>query len=364
MKMLEGHDTFAGRLIGWQRRHGRHNLPWQGTRDPYRVWLSEIMLQQTQVSTVIGYYGRFLQTFPTVLALANASQDAVLALWSGLGYYSRARNLHRCAQIVRDEYGGVFPASLQELERLPGIGPSTAAAIAAFCLGTRVSIFDANVQRVMARFLASPEDLSRSPHKRMLWQRAEEHLPAQEPADSLPQRMAIYTQALMDVGATICTPRQPVCGACPVAALCRAHAQGNVSAYPQKTGKLRRTAESWWLLVLARQPSDDGKPAAIWLQKRAQTGVWGGLHCVPVFSDEAALKQVLAALPVMEAARFHSAVKHVLTHKDLYLHPVSAVLPADAAVQALPGAWYEQWQEQGLPAPVRKWLNACAPSLF
>ena len=149
---------FASLLIDWQLVHGRHHLPWQQTREPYRVWLSEIMLQQTQVSTVVAYYERFLQQFPDVLALANAQQDAVLALWSGLGYYSRARNLHRCAQVVRDVYGGVFPSTAAVLQTLPGIGPSTAAAVAAFCFGQRVSIFDANVQRVLARLLAAADE--------------------------------------------------------------------------------------------------------------------------------------------------------------------------------------------------------------
>ena len=178
--MTIGFETFAERLIGWQRQHGRKGLPWQNTRDPYRVWLSEIMLQQTQVATVVTYYSRFLQMFPSLLDLANASEDAVLAQWSGLGYYSRARNLHRCAQMVRDRYAGIFPGSKTALEQLPGIGSSTAAAIAAFCFGEQTLIFDANVQRVMSRVFACDKDMSRSANRRELWRAAEHTLPALE----------------------------------------------------------------------------------------------------------------------------------------------------------------------------------------
>ncbi|MDO4794829.1 MAG: A/G-specific adenine glycosylase [Brachymonas sp.] len=399
-------------MIGWQRQHGRHGLPWQNTRDPYRVWLSEIMLQQTQVSTVMTYYARFLAQFPTLIDLANASADAVLALWSGLGYYSRARNLHRCAQIVRDEHQGVFPASQATLERLPGIGPSTAAAIAAFCFGERVSIFDGNVQRVLARLLASDADVSRSAGRRSLWQAAQQLLPAAEPAATLPDRMAAYTQGLMDLGATVCLPRQPACQRCPVVDLCRAHAQGRQQAYPFKTGKLKRTSENWWLLALVREVNLAGgaenaldaataaagpitcstksgagkkaKPAAVreaagavlpapalqakaagrlrlWLQKRPQQGIWGGLHCLPVFASEAALQQLLQQLPGVQSRVAHPAIKHVLTHKDLLLHPIVVRVADDAILpQELAGAWHAQaeWPGLGLPAPVRKWLDA------
>lgn len=361
--------SFAQNIIAWQALHGRNNLPWQGTRDPYRVWLSEIMLQQTQVSTVINYYQRFLQAFPSIEALAQAPQDAVLALWSGLGYYSRARNLHRCAQIVCIEHGGAFPSHVEQLEKLPGIGPSTAAAIAAFCFGRRVSIFDANVQRVMARFLACTDDLSRTANKQALWKRVECYLPDQEPQETLPQRMAAYTQALMDLGATVCTPKQPVCVQCPARTMCQAYAQGRPLAYPQKSNKLRRTAEAWWFLVLLTAPQQADAPTYIWLQKRGQTGIWGGLHCMPVFKQEAQLLHILKQLSVAEQAVFHAVFKHVLTHKDLYLHPVSVVLPQGAsdtvnsldAAQGMQGAWHAVGQDAllhvGLPAPVHKWLK-------
>src|SRR5436190_18768646 len=194
-------SSFADRVIAWQRTHGRHTLPWQNTRDPYRVWLSEIMLQQTQVATVLGYYERFLQRFPDVHALAAASIDDVFALWSGLGYYSRARNLHRCAQKVVAEHGGRFPPTSAALAELPGIGRSTAAAIAAFCFGERVAILDGNVKRVLTRVLAFDGDLAEARAERELWTEATALLPLHD--------IAAYTQGLMDLGATVCAARAP-----------------------------------------------------------------------------------------------------------------------------------------------------------
>ncbi|HSV44995.1 MAG TPA: A/G-specific adenine glycosylase, partial [Ramlibacter sp.] len=192
---------FSARLVRWQQAHGRHGLPWQGTRDPYRVWLSEIMLQQTQVSAVLGYYDRFLERFPGVASLAAAPLDAVLGLWSGLGYYSRARNLHRCAQLVVSQHGGSFPAEAVQLQALPGIGRSTAAAIAAFCFGERVSILDGNVRRVLTRLLAFESDLAQAASERVLLAQAQALVPRQA------ARMPAYTQGLMDLGATVCLPR-------------------------------------------------------------------------------------------------------------------------------------------------------------
>ena len=355
--MTIGFETFAERLIGWQRQHGRKGLPWQNTRDPYRVWLSEIMLQQTQVATVVTYYSRFLQMFPSLLDLANASEDAVLAQWSGLGYYSRARNLHRCAQMVRDRYAGIFPGSKTALEQLPGIGSSTAAAIAAFCFGEQTLIFDANVQRVMSRVFACGKDMSRSVNRRELWYAAEHTMPALEPASTLAGRMVAYTQGLMDLGATVCLPRKPECGRCPVAALCKSREQGDVLAYPVKTGKIKRTAESWWLMALIRAPESGA--TEVFLHKRPHGGIWGGLHCLPVFQDEASIQAAIGQFPGRWECRVHPSIAHVLTHKDLMLHPISiAVSDQVTGPPHLRGAWYRQWSELGLPAPVRKWLDA------
>jgi A/G-specific adenine glycosylase len=202
----------AQRVLRWRRQFGRQGLPWQDTKDPYRVWLSEIMLQQTQVATVLDYYARFLQRFPDLPALAAAPLDDVLALWSGLGYYSRARNLHRCAQVVQREHGGVFPNSSAALAQLPGIGRSTAAAIAAFCFGERVAILDGNVKRVLGRALGFAGDLSVAAQERALWQLAQDQVPA--------RGVAPYTQGLMDLGATLCSVRNPECDRCPLAKLC------------------------------------------------------------------------------------------------------------------------------------------------
>ncbi|HSV84274.1 MAG TPA: A/G-specific adenine glycosylase [Ramlibacter sp.] len=338
---------FAARVIAWQRTHGRNTLPWQNTRDPYRVWLSEIMLQQTQVAAVLGYYDRFLQRFPDVRALATASLDEVLALWSGLGYYSRARNLHACARQVVEVHGGVFPSTAEALQTLPGIGPSTAAAIASFCFGERVAIFDGNVKRVLSRVLAFGDDLASTANERVLWDHARELLPTRELHEAMPR----YTQGLMDLGATLCLPRNPACLLCPVREPCTAAREGRPEAYPVKTRKLKRSAESLWLL---HAQDSDGK---VLLQKRPTPGVWAGLYCLPVFGSRDALEQ---ALPKAARRRLRDAEPfvHVLTHKDLHLHPVQVELPP--AWAGLEGAWFApgEWPNLGLPAPVRKLLQS------
>lgn len=334
-------------VMRWQTAHGRHGLPWQNTRDPYRVWLSEIMLQQTQVTTVLDYFARFLQRFPDVKALAAASLDDVLGLWSGLGYYSRARNLHRCALVVAVQYGGEFPPTSQQLQMLPGIGRSTAGAIAAFCFGERVAILDGNVKRVLTRVLGFDADLSIVANERALWDRATALLPRR----SLAQAMPRYTQGLMDLGATVCLARNPGCLICPLRALCAAQQRGEPEKYPVKTRKLKRSAQSLWLL---QAHAADG---AVWLAKRPTPGVWAGLYCLPVFESREALQ---ARLPGQFQGRLCDApaFTHVLTHKDLHLHPVAAQLPA-RALAGLDGAWFtaDQWPGLGLPAPVRKLLS-------
>ena len=342
-------SRFAPALIHWQRERGRHGLPWQGTRDPYRVWLSEIMLQQTQVSTVTGYYDRFLQRFPDVSALAAGPQDEVMALWSGLGYYSRARNLHRCAQVVVAAHGGVFPRTAQALEALPGIGASTAAAIAAFCFGERVSIVDGNVRRVLGRLLAFEGDLSLSGPQRGLWALAQDLLP---PSPS-PEDMVSYTQGLMDLGAGLCTRTRPDCGGCPVSALCLAHVLGQQDLYPVKSRRLTRRHESWWLLVLRSASGTD-----VWLERRPARGIWAGLYSVPVFADEASA--LTAAGCDAASVRVLPAVSHALTHRELRLHPLlvdgmTGTVPPVAAV----GQWVslERLSAYGLPAPVRSLLE-------
>jgi A/G-specific adenine glycosylase len=346
---------FARRLLPWQREHGRSGLPWQGTRDPYRVWLSEVMLQQTQVSTVLDYFPRFLARFPTVLALAEAPADEVMALWSGLGYYSRARNLHRCAQIVAGQHGGVFPASAEALQTLPGIGASTAAAIAAFCHGERVSILDGNVRRVLTRLTAFEGDVSQTASQKALWVLAQSMLPLNPVGDD----MAAYTQGLMDLGATLCTRSKPACGRCPVEAICQGRASGDPARFPIKSRKLKRRHESWWLALVTRQGAGGG--VEIWLERRPEKGIWAGLYCVPVLPDEAA---VLALIPAGAAVDPHhlDPLAHSLTHRELRLHPVW--MPFGGAGDAWADGRSGQWVPMvdlvawGLPAPLRPLLAA------
>ena len=336
---------FASRLVTWQRAHGRHDLPWQENRDPYRVWLSEVMLQQTQVSTVISYYLRFLQAFPTVTDLANADPDQVMALWTGLGYYSRARNLQRCAQQVVSDWGMQFPRRSADLVTLAGIGPSTAAAIASICFNERVAIFDGNVQRVLARYLAFEGDVSQTTAVRELRTWAGHALPEAE-------HMPTYTQAIMDLGATVCTPRQPRCQVCPVEKDCQANMQGRVSELPIKTRKLKRQSQSWWLLVL-RHPQK-----GLWLERRPEKGIWAGLYCFPVFGSR---EELLATLDPTAAAnlRERPARLHVLTHRDLHLH-VCELTTGAAPSHSNAGQWFDGDQAigLGLPKPVLDYLNS------
>jgi len=346
--------SLAARVVAWQRRHGRHDLPWQRTRDPYRVWLSEVMLQQTQVATVLGYYERFLARFPDVATLAAAPLDDVLALWSGLGYYSRARHLHRCAQAIVVDHGGAFPRDSATLATLPGIGRSTAAAIAAFCFGERAAILDGNVKRVLARALGFGEDLASAAAERALWQHAQALLPHRD--------VDVYTQGLMDLGATVCTARAPRCGACPLAATCVARAEGRPEHYPVKTRRTRRGRRRHALLWL-----EHGR--RLWVVRRPPRGVWASLWSLPEFASSDALASLAAGWPGQ--SRWLAPIEHALTHFDWELHPLHHALPArlpaarrDAVERAVceaagPGRWVERDEALalGLPAPVRRLLS-------
>ena len=337
---------FPTQVVLWQKSHGRNDLPWQNTRDPYRVWLSEIMLQQTQVATVQDYFPRFMSRFPTVASLAAAPLDDVLGLWSGLGYYSRARNLHRCAVDVMGLHGGEFPQTAQLLQSLPGIGRSTAAAVASLCFGERVAILDGNVKRVLTRVLGFDADLALTANERRLWDEATHLLPANDLYHAMPR----YTQGVMDLGATVCTTKKPSCGICPVASSCVASRLGLPERYPVKTRKLKRSSQSVWLLWAQ---ADDN---SVWLCKRPIPGVWAGLYCFALFDSREELeavvpvcyRDVLQELPVFT---------HVLTHKDLYLHPVQVFMPI-TSMPASGGEWVAatEWPCLGLPAPVRKLL--------
>jgi A/G-specific adenine glycosylase len=340
--------AFAARVVGWQKSHGRNDLPWQNTQDPYRVWLSEIMLQQTQVATVRDYFTRFVGRFPDVKSLAEASQDDVMGLWSGLGYYSRARNLHRCAQQVMTQHKGAFPGNSDVLETLPGIGRSTAAAIASLCFGERVAILDANVKRVVTRVTGFDADLALAANTRALWDAATSLLPKLEDAG---KAMPRYTQGMMDLGATVCLPRKPACSTCPVQSFCVAAAAGDPQKYPVRTRTLKRSSQSIWLLWAQ---SVDG---AVWFSKRPAPGVWAGLYCLPLFdSEDAMLHSVPLHLRVELDAQ--PVFTHVLTHKDLHLHPWRWSLPSEA-MSWEEGQWIsaQDWPRLGLPAPIRKLLQ-------
>lgn len=346
--MTRGDAPFARRVVDWQKQHGRNDLPWQGTQDPYRVWLSEVMLQQTQVATVRDYYARFLIRFPDVYSLAHATLDDVLAQWSGLGYYSRARNLHACAQAVVREHGGHFPRSAAVLQTLPGIGRSTAAAIASLCYGERVAILDANVRRVLARLLGFAGDLAQARAVQALWDQATALLPVGRSAGA---DMPRYTQGLMDLGATVCLVRNPQCGRCPVQSLCAAHQTADVQRFPVRSRTLRRSSQSLWLLW-AQTPA-----GAVWLHRRPTSGVWAGLYCLPLFDSEAAL---LGALPGSARAQALDlpVQTHALTHKDLHLHTWRVTLAARQSPQG-EGRWVAatDWPGLGLPAPIRNLLQ-------
>ncbi len=343
--------ALAATVVRWQRQHGRHDLPWQGTRDPYRVWLSEVMLQQTQVATVLGYYQRFVRALPDVAALAGAAPDQVLALWSGLGYYSRARNLHRCAQVVVEQHGGRFPASSAALAELPGVGRSTAAAIAAFCFGERCAILDGNVKRVLTRALGFGDDLAQARHERRLWQLAQELLPLRD--------VEAYTQGLMDLGAGPCSLRKPSCEACPLATICVARAEGRTMAYPVKTRRLKRGRRDNALLWLTAGD-------AVWLVRRPDSGVWAGLWTLPEIDDAPSLWTLAASWPGQ--GQVLPAFKHVLTHLDWMLQPCRWTLPPDlpgddrlAVERQLPaGRWVTTAEALalGLPSPIRRLLQA------
>lgn len=345
--------SFAESLVAWQQRHGRHALPWQQTRDAYRIWLSEIMLQQTQVATVIPYYQRFLQRFPDVRALASAPVDDVMALWAGLGYYTRARNLHRCAQAVVERHGACFPSDVEALAALPGIGRSTAAAISAFAYGTRAAILDGNVKRVFCRVFGIEGFPGQASVERALWLRASALLPE--------RNIEAYTQGLMDLGATLCTRNRPRCGDCPMQARCVAHASGRTADLPARKPKAAVPEKSTVMLVVIH----DGE---ILLEQRPPAGIWGGLLSLPELErlggDAGALPADAAAAALADfgevlASEPLPAFMHAFTHYRLQVTPLRIVLSrrhssaAQAAYRWLP---IGSLADAALPAPVKKLL--------
>jgi A/G-specific adenine glycosylase len=327
--------SFADRLLAWWQHHGRHDLPWQHPRTPYRVWVSEIMLQQTRVETVVGYFRCFVERFPDVEALAAADLDDVLALWSGLGYYARARNLHAAARVIAAEHGGRFPADVESLEALPGIGRSTAAAIVAQGFDRRAAILDGNVKRVIARHAGIEGWPGRTAVARVLWAESEARTPADRAAD--------YTQAIMDLGATLCTPKAPACEACPVAADCVARRESRQAELPAP--KPRTTVpERVQRYLVARD--DRGR---VLLQRRPPAGVWGGLWCVPEVGAIAVRRDEMLPAP--------APIRHAFTHFRLEMQFEHVrVDPSDRAVgDGGDRAWFtrDEALAAGLPRPVR-----------
>jgi len=338
-------SSFASRLIRWQKNHGRHGLPWQNTRDPYRVWLSEIMLQQTQVSTVIPYYLRFLDRFADLPALAAAPLEEVMALWSGLGYYARARNLHACARAIMAEHGGAFPPSPDTIATLPGIGRSTANAIAAFCFGARVPILDGNVKRLLCRHNGIEDFPGQSTVDRELWRLAESLLPETD--------VHTYIQAQMDLGATICKRSRPDCSKCPLCANCVAHREGRTDELPVARPRKTLPKREVTLLILLHD-------RRVLLEARPPAGIWGGLLSLP--------EVVVAADAAKEARRLGCSivstialprVTHAFTHFKLHISPL--LCPVELLAQAADNSarWLDG-QALGsapLPAPIRRLLE-------
>lgn len=337
-------NTFAETLIAWQRAEGRHGLPWQ-VRDAYRVWLSEIMLQQTQVDTVIPYYARFVARFPDLPSLAAAPVEDVLTLWSGLGYYARARNLHHCARVLMRDHGGVFPADPALLAELPGIGRSTAAAITAFAYGTRAAILDGNVKRVLARCFGIDGFPGSKPVETALWALAESLLPDHD--------VDVYTQAQMDLGATLCTRVRPACARCPLATRCVALRDGRVGELPTPRPKREsRERDGRFAVILAE--------GAVLLERRPSTGIWGGLLSLPELpegADGAAWVEAHLGLKV-KSTRPLAGFRHAFTHFTLNLRPqvIEVERPAGCAEAGRQWQALEDLDEAALPAPVRKLL--------
>ena len=342
-------SPIAAALIAWHTRHGRHDLPWQRERTPYRVWVSEIMLQQTQVATVIGYYERFMRRFPDIATLAAAPLDEVLHLWSGLGYYSRARNLHRSAQRVVSERGGALPGEVDRLAELPGIGRSTAAAIVALAFERRASILDGNVRRVLARYFAIDGPPGESTTERELWERAEQCTPQTD--------TAVYTQAIMDLGATLCTRREPLCMHCPLREDCAAQRAGRVHELPApRLRRARPTRQVFMLLAV------DPKGQVL-LQRRPPQGVWGSLWTPPEFEQAAAAARFCAT--TLQAARLDPQplprLRHAFTHFELEITPLYASCTDALMVMEGGGTlWYNPREPVriGLPAPIAALLSA------
>ena len=343
-------SNFSQQLLSWYQQHGRHDLPWQQDRNLYRVWVSEIMLQQTQVATVIPYFERFMARFPTIAALATASQDDVLHLWTGLGYYARARNLHKSAQIIHHDYAEKFPEEFDNVLALPGIGRSTAGAILAQALGQRHVILDGNVKRVLTRLYAIDGWPGKKVIENQLWELADSLTPKQHLTD--------YTQAIMDLGATACG-RKPTCSACPVTDICVAFKQDNVTSFPTPKKRKELPVKSTQMLLLQNEAGE------VLLQQRPSSGIWGGLWSLPEYDEnnpasinEWCEKQLGF---VIGKAQPQSVFRHTFSHFHLDITPIACMVkgPANHVMEDVRGVWYNTQRPEslGLPAPVVKILK-------
>ena len=340
-------SEFATTLIAWQKVNGRHDLPWQNTIDAYTIWVSEIMLQQSQVSTVIGFYGKFMQRFPDIGTLANATQEEVLEYWSGLGYYSRARNLHNAAGIIMDTHNGIFPSDVADMKSLPGIGRSTAAAIASFAFNQVETILDGNVKRVLARHFLVEGWTSSPKVEKSLWTIAESLLPKQD--------MVAYTQGLMDLGSTICTRSKPQCGECPLKTSCQAHAENRTKELPTpKPKKVIPQKQTTMLLIF------NGNE--VMLEKRPQRGIWAGLWSFPEISmheiaSEVALKRFCFVVEVEEPL---AIIQHVFTHFKLEILPQPLQVTLQIQTNLPNTIWLpiDDAISAAIPAPVRRILQS------
>ncbi|EIJ35712.1 A/G-specific adenine glycosylase [Thiothrix nivea] len=340
---------FAARVLAWFDQHGRKDLPWQHNPTPYRVWVSEIMLQQTQVATVIPYFQRFMQRFPAVQALADAPLDDVLQRWEGLGYYSRARNLHKAAQIVQAQYAGEFPTDIDAMQALPGIGRSTAGAILSLSLNQPHAILDGNVKRVLSRYHAISGWPGEPRVLQQLWQYAEQHLPT--------TRNAAYTQAMMDMGATLCTRSKPACLLCPLQSGCQGFQQGTPQDYPGKRPK-KDLPEKSAIALLLRNPAGE-----ILLQKRPPTGIWGGLWSFPEFADENVMADWLLEIHGQTCiiSQRLATLTHTFSHYRLHLHPLQVDFDTQTAriMEGEGWLWYKAGTQfgGGLSAAVRQFFQ-------
>jgi A/G-specific adenine glycosylase len=347
---------FANRLITWQNVHGRHDLPWQNTTDPYAIWVSEIMLQQTQVAAVIGYYSKFMQHFPNIASLANATQDEVLQHWSGLGYYSRARNLHNAAVMIMDKHNGQFPQNFETIQTLSGIGRSTAAAIVSFAFNQIQTILDGNVKRVLARHFLVEGWTSSAKVEKELWLLAEELLPKQDPKKNSKIHIAAYTQGLMDLGATLCTRSKPKCSQCPLVNTCEAYQQHRVHELP--TPKPRKAIPEKYTTMLILVHGDK-----VMLEKRPPTGIWGGLWSFPETDanlDFAALAHNRYDV-IAEVTEPLPKFTHTFTHFKLHIQPQPLqVLKRQPNVSEPRQVWLniEDALSAAVSTPIRKILQS------